>query len=391
MTPAIVAAALVMSALFARPASAQMHHDMPMPAGPGWIWTTAAQAFLSLNLQEREFTDFHQIESQNWFMAAGARRIGRGSLTIGAMFSAEPWTFHQYGSSQVFQTGETYHGAELIDYQHPHDLVMNASARFEWPATSGWRFIVAGGPVDAPALGPEPYMHRSSAEGNPTAPLSHHQLDATHITHGVITAGVGYGAVTIEASAFSGREPDDNRVNVEFGPIDSVSARLSWRGDRWHAQVSGGHLTFPDPTEFTDVDRFTASTGYDGMFKGRPIAFSLMAGLNHEPAFRVTMPAALAEAAWRVAPRDLLYARAELVDKDILTAGGYDPPGFPHVTVTSVIGALTLGYERRLSSSRLGTIGIGADATVYATDPNLDAAYGHPFSAHIFLRYAVAK
>jgi hypothetical protein len=88
-----------------------------------------------------------------------------------------------------------------------------------------------------------------------------------------------------------------------------------------------------------------------------------------------------------VAPRDLLYSRAELVVKDILSHGGYDPPGFAHNNVTSTIFALTLGYERRLASSRAGTLGLGADATIYAPDPNLEEAYGQPLSAHVFLRY----
>lgn len=367
-----------------------MQHDMSAMS-PGWTWTADAQAFLNFNDQERKFTDFHQLESQNWFMGGGMRSIGRGRLMIHAMFSAEPWTFHQYGSAQVFQTGETYHGAELIDYQHPHDLVMGASARFEWPVSGAWRLIFAGGPVDAPALGPEAYPHRASAEANPTAPLSHHHLDSTHITHGVITVGATSGSVTVEASAFSGREPDENRVNIEFPPIDSYSARVSWQRGPWSGQVSGGHLTFPDPTEFTDVDRVTASVTYQGDFNGRPLALSIMGGFNHEPAFHLTLPAVLAEAAWRVAPAHLLYARGEVVVKDILTAGGYDPPGFPHTSVTSTIGALTLGYERRLTSTRFGTIGAGGDITVYAPDPNLNAAYGQPFSAHVFLRYTFSK
>jgi len=368
-----------------------MAHDMPAMA-PGWTWTFDGKAFLNFNDQERKYTDFHRIESQNWFMIGASRAVGRGSLMTQAMLSAEPWTFHQYGSAQVFQNGETYHGAELIDYQHPHDLVMSASARFEWPVGDRWRLIVAGGPVDAPALGPEAYPHRASAAMNPTAPLSHHHLDATHITHGVITTGVRNASITFEASAFSGREPDENRVNIEFPPIDSYSARLSWQHGKWQGQVSGGHLKFPDPTEFTDVNRITASVGYAGDVKTRPLAVSMMFGLNQEPAFHVTMPAVLVEGEWTAAPGHTLFTRAELVVKDLLTAGGYDPPGFPHVTVTSTIGALTLGYARTLATTPmgplLGRLDVGADATVYAVDSNLKPSYGEPFSAHVFLRYA---
>ena len=45
------------------------------------------------------------------------------------MFSLEPFTLRDIGSPQVFQTGETFNGAPLIDYQHPHDLIMNLGAR----------------------------------------------------------------------------------------------------------------------------------------------------------------------------------------------------------------------------------------------------------------------
>ncbi|MGA8706207.1 MAG: hypothetical protein WB646_04385 [Steroidobacteraceae bacterium] len=40
-----------------------------------------------------------------------------------------------------------------------------------------------------PALGPPAFMHRFSGEDDPVAPLTHHWLDSTHITYGVVTAG----------------------------------------------------------------------------------------------------------------------------------------------------------------------------------------------------------
>ena len=71
-------------------------------------------------------------------------------------------------------------------------------------------------------------MHRASAEANPTAPLGHHHLDSTHITHGVITLGATNGAVTIEGSAFHGREPDEDRVAIESAR--STATRRACRG-----------------------------------------------------------------------------------------------------------------------------------------------------------------
>src|SRR5207248_2823093 len=127
------------------------------------------------------------------------------------------------------------------------DLVMAAGVAYEWPAMGKTRARVEGDLVGAPALGPPAFMHRASAVTNPTAPLGHHHLDATHITHGVITGGLTHGSLTLEGSVFRGREPDEHRVAVEFGALDSYSARLSWQRGRWQAQVSAGHIAQPEP------------------------------------------------------------------------------------------------------------------------------------------------
>jgi len=73
-------------------------------------------AFFGFNDQERKFTDFTAWESQNWMMAAARRSLGRGTLHVTTMFSLEPLTIADIGSPQVFQTGETFARAPLIDY-----------------------------------------------------------------------------------------------------------------------------------------------------------------------------------------------------------------------------------------------------------------------------------
>ena len=50
-------------------------------------------------------------------------------------------------------------------------------------------------------------MHRESARDNPQVPLTHHDLDSTHISEGVLRAGVETGPMTFEASVFRGEEP----------------------------------------------------------------------------------------------------------------------------------------------------------------------------------------
>ena len=45
-----------------------------------------------------------------------------------------------------------------------------------------------------PAFGPPAFMHREAILDSPEAPISHHWFDSTHITFGVITAGMVLGA-----------------------------------------------------------------------------------------------------------------------------------------------------------------------------------------------------
>src|SRR4029079_4728796 len=145
----------------------------------------AANAFVGLNVQDRKFRDFHAWESQNWIMAEGDRPVGRSRIRVSAVFLFEPFTLPSIGSPQVFQTGETYHNAPLIDYQHPHDLFMGLGADGKRPL-GGTTLVVGFDVVGTPTLGPTPFMHRPSAAENPQVPLAHHEMDSTHSTPGVI-------------------------------------------------------------------------------------------------------------------------------------------------------------------------------------------------------------
>lgn len=367
------------------PSLALAQHQMGNMAMPS-AWTIQGNVFLNANLQVRKFRDFHQIESQNWFMVAGMRDAYRARWSLHAMFSAEPFTLRALGSAQVFQTGETFEGAELIDYQHPHDLLMGLNARVEWPIGAAMRAHVETALVGDPALGPTPFIHRPSADSNPTTPLAHHTLDSTHGTHGVVTGGVTHGHVTMEASWFRGREPDEDRVRLDLGKLDSYSARVTWQRGAWSAQISAGHLTAPDPTEATDVNRYTTSLAYDGTFRGRALATLVAFGVNREPGVNVTVESYLAEARWRVSDAALFYARAEIVNKSILDAGGYDPPGFVHPHRLSRVGALTIGAARAIVTRPQVVLSVGADGTAYRTPANLLDSYGHPASFHLYLR-----
>jgi hypothetical protein len=383
----VVGCALLVCALEAL-AYAQAHdHAQPSSSQnqDTWQWTIDGSVFFGYNYQHRKFTDFSAWESQNWLMAGGTRRIRSGTFTASTMLSLEPWTMKDIGSPQAFQTGETFRRAPLIDYQHPHDLIMGLGAGYRVP----WRRVTwsfSGGLVGTPAFGPVVFMHRPSAADNPQAPLGHHYLDSMHITPGVLTAGATAGEWTLEGSWFHGREPDENRTDLDLGPLDSYSVRLGWARGAWSAQASGAALTTPELVTPYDAKRLSASLSYDE--PDRRVAWTAAFGQNRE--IHGNLEAYLLEGRMQLRPRDAVYGRVESVAKDILDAG-FHPFGVFHRHRQSQVGALTLGYVRDLWTMSDARFGVGGDVTGYLVPDNLREAYGAPVSFHVFLRYRPAR
>jgi hypothetical protein len=118
-----------------------------------WSWTGDGSAFFGYNDQRRKFTDFSAWESQNWFVLTGDRPLDTGRLALDAMVSLEPITLEKIGSPQVFQTGESYNGAPLVDRQHPHDLLMGLGTTYRLKR-GAVACSLAADLVGSPALGP---------------------------------------------------------------------------------------------------------------------------------------------------------------------------------------------------------------------------------------------
>lgn len=374
--------------VIARPAAAQDHDEsrMTIAGSPAaWNWAADGEVFFGFNYQHREFTDFAKWESQNWFMLSGERPVGAGQLMFHGMASLEPFTLERLGSHQLFQTGESYYGSPLIDRQHPHDLVMGLGAMYR--LTHGrFAYTFEASLVGSPALGPPPFMHRESGRDQPTAPLTHHYLDSTHITPGVVTAGVGFGGLTLEASAFRGEEPNDNRLNIDRPRLDSWSARARWRRGGWDAQVSGAYLTKPEWFEPYDVQKVTASVGYAGAIRSRPLAALVGWGENRE--VHGILDGYLFEWKWGVTSRGSIYGRAESAAKNLLDLGGPDPPGFIEFHRISHVAALTGGYLFEIAQSTRGRVAIGGDVSFYHVPENMIDYYGtSPHSFHVFLSW----
>ncbi|MFM8535855.1 MAG: hypothetical protein ACKOEC_20095 [Acidimicrobiia bacterium] len=376
-----VICAAVICALIAAPSFAQEAHQHAT-APRSWEWSVEGRVFFGYNYQKREFTDFDELESQNWVMTALSKTFASGSrLHFVGMFSAEPWTLRAIGSPQVFQTGETFEGAPLVDYQHPHDLFMNLGGSFTQPigATSVSVSAYAVGPAP---IGPPAFMHRASAADNPQSPLSHHYLDATHVTPGVVSISVERSGFGLEVGALQGLEPDEDRLDLDTAALDSFSARLSWANGPWQFQVSAADLKTPERKSPYDAQRVTASASYVKGDERRSIAWLAAFGQNRETFGN--LEAYLFEAARR-SGHNSFYTRLESVAKDILDAG-FHPIGSAHTHRQSQVGALTLGYLRTLASRSFGSIGVGGDFTGYVVPDNLRESYGSPLSFHLFLR-----
>jgi len=366
-------------------------HDVGA-AGTAWSWGADANVFYGYNHQQRRkaFTQFSAWESQNWFMLMGGRQLGAGHLTLQTMVSLEPFTMDPLGSPQLYQTGESYNLTPLVNYQHPHDLVMGLGAtyRIERPRIA---YIFGAHLVGAPALGPTTFMHRESARDNPQVPLSHHALDSTHSTPGVLTAGVEIGAFTVEGSTFRGEEPDENRKNIERPRLNSWSSRIGWRHGPWQAQVSGGLIHEPEWFEPYDQTRLTASIGFDGDVKSRRLDATLAWGkLIEYNGFNDKADSYLLEWDLHATGTLALYGRTEVVRKEIFGLGLH-PKGFNHRHFYSDIDALTVGIIRDVDFDRWGRFGLGADVTAYRTSPELAEYYATSHSYHVFLRWRPSR
>jgi hypothetical protein len=338
-----------------------------------------------------------KVESTSWFMPMAYHKLGKGTLQLRGMFSAEPFTVPPGGSPLLFQTGETYKGQPLIDHQHPHDLFMELSAQYTLPLGERGTWFTYFGYPGEPALGPVTVFHRLSASENPSATLAHHLQDSTHISFGVLTTGFTYRWFKLEGSIFNGREPDENRYNFDAHKWNSRSARLWFMpNNNWAFQVSHGFLRSPENQEpDVNIRRTTASVQYNKPFTRGNWASTFVWGRNHtsKPGETRNLNGYTAESTVQFLDKNYIYTRLELVDKDellrpsdrLLLGITEDHPSFR-------IGAYTFGGVRDVWTTDKVQLGIGSDLTFYSKPSLLDTIYGnHPISWKVFFRIRPAR
>jgi hypothetical protein len=316
-------------------------------------------------------------------MIMGQRPLGPGTFGLRGMVSLDP-LMGENGYPLIFQTGETADGqTPLIDRQHPHDLFMELAASYSVPVGNDSSVFGYAGLPGEPALGPPAFMHRFSGQISPEAPLTHHWLDSTHITFGVITLGYVWRDMKLEGSVFNGREPDQSRYNLETRPLDSHSFRVSWNPTPdWSLQLSEGWLESPellDPD--VSVKRTTASASVQGNVAERPMQTTLAWGRNrHSPG--ESADGWLLESSLKLEPQHTLFGRLEQVDNGELFTTG-EPLSGQMCTVRK----LSLGWMYDLTSDQPIKWGIGALISGYDVTADLESSYGaDPVSYMVFIR-----
>jgi hypothetical protein len=358
----------------------------------GWMLMFHANAFV-LDEQQTGPRGADKFFSTNWLMGMAEHKAGAGILTARAMLSLEPATISERQYPELFQQGETAFGKPIVDGQHPHDLFMELAALYDLRLGEKGLLSFYAAPIGDPAIGPTAYPHRASASEDPIAALGHHQEDSTHIASNVVTVGATYRFVRLEASGFHGREPDENRWNIDQGTIDSWSTRLTVEpGKNWSGQYSYARIASPEslfPGE--DQERMTASAMYNRPFATAQRgnwASSLVWGRTRSLSDNSIYNSYLLESTLRFAKKNYVWTRLENVDRsnELLLDGAVLPSGFEEKPLARVQ-AFSFGYSRDFDLVPGLASSIGAQITAYGVPGMLQPLYGsHPTGVVLYMR-----
>jgi hypothetical protein len=355
-----------------------------------WMLMFHANVFI-LDEQQSGPRGADKFFSTNWFMGMAQRKAGPGVFTARVMLSLEPATITDRRYPLLFQQGETAYGLPIADGQHPHDFIMELAALYDLKLGERGLLSFYFAPVGDPAIGPTAYPHRSSAAEDPVGSLGHHQEDSTHIADDVLTVGLTYRIVRLEASGFHGREPDEYRWDIDQGKIDSWSTRLTlqpgknWSGQFSYARIASIESTFPAEAQA----RMTSSVMYNKPFRKGNWASTVLWGRTNTIGAESVENSYLLESTVRFLTRNYAWIRIEDAGRTNLLILGENPlpPGFVERPIGHVQ-AYTLGFDRDFDPVPHLESALGAQLTSYVTPSALVPIYGsHPFGVALFLRF----
>jgi hypothetical protein len=289
----------------------------------------------------------------------------RNHFRIDVMGSPEQLTVGDKGTPQLLQT-------DHLDNMHAHDTIMALEFRdvVALGADDRQKLTFLFAPRGEAAIGPVPFMHRESAEGNPDAPLGHALQDGFHDASSVLGIEYRTGRTTLEATAFSGQtitrpfpthRPDSYglRVNQSFG--DDVSLGASYADALLPLDAGGAeHNRFASAWMTTSHrlhgDSLTSAFIWGQGRAGRGAALNSF----------------LEEGLYKHG-RNHFYGRTELLQ---LTPDQLAIVPTNGVANAKWVEALTVGYERALVESGQLSLLVGASYTKDFIPVGFQPAYG---------------
>lgn len=352
-------------------------------------------------------------------MVMGRRPFSKGALGFRFMTTAEP-AMGSSGYPLLLQTGETADGrTPLMDRQHPHDMLMELAGTWSRNFSDGSSVFAYLALAGEPPIGPAAFMHRQSASDNPLAPISHHFLDSSHVSHGVVTVGFAKTeGFKVEAAAFNGHEPDQKRWNIQAPQLNSFAGRLTANPHRdVSLQWSIAHFDEPEQLHIgLDVLLMTASATYNRRLSrgnwqttlawGRskretpplPVlsfdridalqSLDTLAGPAHVHVVgsgssgpSPIQQGVLVESSATLGQGHTFFTRFESARKDELFA----PTDSRHGTIYTVHRA-SVGYGVDLPWQGIVQTGLGVNASLLLLPSDLQASYGNARGIAVFLR-----
>ena len=254
---------------------------------------------------------------------------------VDMMGTPEQWTVGDKGTPQLFQT-------DNVDAMHAHDDIMALEFRdtVTLNANDKEQLTFLFAPRGEAAIGPVPFMHRESAEGNPDAPLGHGLQDGFHDASTVLGVEYQFARTSIEATAFSGR---DIVWPLPLHSPDSYSVRVIQNIDH-HVSIGASHADalLPRDAVGSEHNQFvsawlTTSHAIDGA----TLKSSFIWGQDRA-SHNAALNSFLAEGIYQRG-NNAFYGRAEILQITPEQLG--IPPAAAHA---KWVGALTVGYERAL-------------------------------------------
>lgn len=300
----------------------------------------------------------------------------RNTLRIDLMGSAEQATVGKIGTPQLLQS-------ENLDAMHAHDTIMALEFRdtVKFGTSENQKLTFLFAPRGAAAVGPVPYMHRPSAEGNPDSPLGHNLQDGFHDVSTVFGVGFRSRRTFIEATRFSGKAV---KWPLPLHHSDSFGVRVT-QGIDDHTDVGASYadVLTPDDAGGAQHERFVSAWIASNYITSRGTLKSSIIWGQLRSSGHASQNSFLAEA---VLQRrfDNIFGRAEILQ---ITPEQLSLVQFPGSERLRWVKAVTLGYERALLKRGYFSLFAGGSLTKDFVPRSFERDYGPRLGgAKIFLR-----